>query len=325
VAENPGSLDARVFLGEEIEDYRFEVEQYWEGSTLVVKVRKQIIEDYDTTYVEIINCRDSGSFGVLKRGDTLSIESEDRGTACFGYASSLLDHWNAYLVKVNSENISGKELFFYIFGNRTRRQSKLETNLKGGIEYFVINTGYYYDDGYFFSFQNPSYESIPSENKLNLLEVYLLPFDYLKNVKLVRKDTGEIGRAEFVPQPQVEKENYYAYKYTGEGHAGKDLILYQAYDPGWKAYVIKKGNLLQENMPFYFAREVEEHFLVNNWANGWVLPEIDEGEYMLIFFWPQMLEYAGIIALVVVWNLAILGAFVRLRVLENRQEDEAEE
>ena len=205
LAENTGSLTARVFLGKDIEDYQMQTEQSWEGSTLVLKVKKELIESFDPTYVDINNCRDSGSFGVLKRGSTLAIESEDRGMACFGYASSLLDHWNGYLVKVDSENVSGKELFFYIFGNRTRRQSKMEVNLKGGVEYFVINPGFYYDDGYFFSFQNPSYESIPSENRLDLLDVYLLPFDYLKNIKLVRKDLVEVPGAKFAASFEAEK------------------------------------------------------------------------------------------------------------------------
>lgn len=311
--ENTADLEARVFLGEEIEDHQMQVDQSWEGDTLVVKVKKVLVESFDPTYVEIGNCRETGSFGVLKRGATLAVESEDRGMACFGYASSLLDHWNGYLVKVDSENISGKELFFYIFGNRTRRQSKLEVNLKGGPEYFVINPGYYYDDGYFFSFQNASYETIPSENRLELLEVYLLPFEYLKQVKLVRKDAAEVGKARFAANLDVEKENYYAYKFYGHEHEGKDLILYQAYDPGWVAYVVKKGSILQENIPFYFARKVDDHFMVNNWANGWVVPKIGENEYILVFFWPQMLEYAGIIALIVVWNLVILGAFFKQR------------
>jgi len=287
----------------------------------VTKVKKELIEKFDPTYVDINNCRDSGSFGVMKRGSTLAIESEDRGMACFGYASGLMDHWNGYLVKVDSENITGKELFFYIFGNRTRRQSKLEVNLKGGVEYFAVNPGYYFDDGYFFSFQNPSYESTPSENKLELLETYLLPFEYLKNIKLVKKGVGGAQQARFATSFGVEKENYYVYKFNQGEHAGKDLILYQSFDLGWKAYVVKKGSFLQENMPFYFAREVEDHFMINNWANGWTIPEMEEGEFLLIFFWPQMLEYAGIIALIVVWNLAILGTFLRLKVQEKSQSD----
>lgn len=320
LADNPTPKQAKVFLGDEIRNYEFQIDEKIEDGYLVTRIKKETIEYFDPTYVEIGNCRELGDFGVLKRGSTLSVESEDRGMACFGYASGLMNHWNGYLVKLDSENISGKELFFYIFGNKTRRQSKLETNLKGGLEYFLINPGYYFDDGYFFSFQNSSYESIPSENKLKLLEVYLWPHDYLKNVRLVRNGASAAQRAVFDQSFTVEKGKYYNYKFSGVEESGQDLILYQAFDPGWKAYVVTKGSWWQENLPYLAGREVTEHFLVNNWANGWQIPQLGEKEYIVIIFWPQMWQYVGILSLVIVWNLAILGAFLRVRVLEKAQE-----
>ncbi|MFC1722049.1 hypothetical protein ACFL0C_00185, partial [Patescibacteria group bacterium] len=179
--ENNTSLEAAVFLGEDIQRYDYNISTSVVDDILYVTIAKEFVEKFDPTYVEVNNCRGIGDFGIIKRGATLSVESEERGLACFGYSSVLMDHWNGYLIKVDSENILGNNLFFYIFGNRTRKQSKLETNLKGGTEYFLLNPGYFYDDGYFLSFQNTSYESLKSENKLNLLETYLFPFEYIKN------------------------------------------------------------------------------------------------------------------------------------------------
>lgn len=305
---------AKVFLGEEIKSYPYEVEKNLDGNLLTVKIKKDKIESFDPTYVEVNNCRDLGEFGVVKRGATLAIQSEDRGMACFGYSSALLDHWNGYLVKVNSENVKGKELFFYIFGNRTRKQSKLETNLKGGTEYFILNPGYYFDDGYFFSFQNPSYESLESENKLNLLEIYLLPFNYLKKLRLVRNDLpGSLTKAHFSSMVDSQKDNYYTYHYYGRLEGGEQMILYQSFDPGWRIYKINQNDILQSNLPYFYGEKVLNHYEVNNWANGWEVPTTQEGESLLIFFWPQLLEYAGIIALIVIWNLAVLGAFLRVK------------
>jgi hypothetical protein len=251
---------------------------------------------------------------VVKRGATLAIQSEDRGMACFGYSSPLLDHWNGYLVKVESQNVSGKELFFYIFGNRTRKQSKLETNLKGGTEYFILNPGYYFDDGYFFSFQNPSYESQSSENRLNLLEIYLLPFDYLKKLRLVRNDLSQPPvKSDFTGAVSAKKENYYTYRYDGILSQGEQLVLYQSFDPGWKMYRIDQSDFWQRTLPYFYAGKVNDHFIVDNWANGWTVPETKPGETIMILFWPQLLEYAGIIALIVIWNLAVLGAFLRVK------------
>ncbi len=320
--ENTVPLEAKVFLGKEIFDYQYEVNTSLEENRLVVQIKKEIIEGFDPTYVEVNNCRDLGDFGVLKRGSTLTIESGERGMACFGYSSSLLDHWNGYLVKVDSNNVRGKELFFYIFGNRTRKQSKVEVNLKGDEEYFILNPGYFYDDGYFFSFQNPSYETVESENKLNLLEVYLLPFDYLKNIRLVRNDLLEdLPETKYVNFFASEKTKYYAYKFSGTGVSGKELILHQAYDPGWRAYKMQDEGEFIESLPFLFGEEIEDHFVVNNWANGWKIPQLQRGEYIILFFWPQMLEYAGIIFLIVIWNVAIVGTFIRLRVHGKTEEN----
>jgi hypothetical protein len=234
--------------------------------------------------------------------------------ACFGYASTLLDHWNGYLVKVKSENVQGKELFFYIFGNRSRKQSKIETNLLGGTEYFILNPGYYFDDGYFFSFQNPSYKSLESENKLNLLEVYLLPFDYLKRLRLVSKDIVEgSDQTIYAANIKAEKLNYYTYRYLDTTKVGQELALYQAYDPGWYAYLVNGNSWLERNLPYLFAQKIDQHYLVNNWANGWQIPEMEKGDYLLILFWPQLLEYVGIVTLILIWNIAIVGAFLRIR------------
>ena len=108
--------EAKVFLGKSGVDYEYQIEEYWEGNMLVVKIGKEIIESFGPPYVNVTNCGCERSFGVNKRGTTLNVEAADRGIACFGYASVLLDHWNGYVVKLSSENITGNEFFFYIFG-----------------------------------------------------------------------------------------------------------------------------------------------------------------------------------------------------------------
>ena len=154
--DNDVPLEASVFLGKQLQNFEYEIDTKIYDGKIEVKINKEFVERFDPTYVEVSNCRGAGDFGVMKRGATLSIESGGKGMACFGYSSTLMDHWNGYLVKLDSENIKGNNLCFYIFGNQTRKQSKLETNLAGGTEYFLLDPGYFFDDGYFFSFQNPT-------------------------------------------------------------------------------------------------------------------------------------------------------------------------
>jgi hypothetical protein len=315
--ENKVPLEATVFLGEEIQKFTYEISQELTGKYLVVKVKKLLVESYDPAYVGVSNCTDMGDFGVVKRGATLFVSSVERGMACFGYESRLLAHWNGYLIKVDSTNIKGKELFFYIFGNRSRKQSKIESDLKGGEEYFVLNPGYYYDDGYYFSFQNPSFRSLESENELKLLEIYLLPFDHLKNIRLIRKDLADrVSTNRLINLFTGSKTNYYTYLVEHTENDKLDLILYQTYDPGWKAYIVKKDDALSSHLPFFRGKEIKSHFYVNNWANGWELPKLEKGESVVIFFWPQLLEYIGITTLMVVWFIVLLGAVRKLRILK---------
>lgn len=54
--------------------------------------------------------------------------------------------------------------------------------------------------------------------------------------------------------------------------------------------------LLFETFPFLFGTKIQDHVLVNNWANGWVLPMNDERtneRTIFIVFWPQLLEFLG--------------------------------
>jgi len=97
------------------------------------------------------------------------------------------------------------------------------------------------------------------------------------------------------------------------------LILSQSYDEGWKAWEINTNNpiiklsnnpmktWLFETIPFLFGTEIKEHVMVNNWANAWLLPSEQESNTsslarpaertIVLFFWPQMLEYLGFVLL----------------------------
>ncbi|MBN1462700.1 MAG: hypothetical protein JW922_03380 [Paludibacteraceae bacterium] len=329
--ENSVPKAFEVYLDGALHQAEYDIKTELIGNSLIVKINKEFVERFDPTFVEVNNCRGTGNFGVIKRGATLSVESQERGVACFGYSSSLLDHWNGYLIKVESQNIVGNNLFFYVFGNNSRKQSKLETNLNGGTEYFILNPGYYYDDGYFFSFQNSSYETLKSENLLKQLDLYLFPFEYIKNIKLIRKDLINIdldnqdndqgslrdavsfNRASFAQFSSANKINYYTYRVDKIDNAYQELILNQSFSPGWRVYLMRDAGFFAENFPYFFGELLGDHFLVNNWANGWKVPELAAGEYILLVFWPQVLEYYGMIVLFVVWNYVFIRVLIRLR------------
>jgi hypothetical protein len=90
------------------------------------------------------------------------------------------------------------------------------------------------------------------------------------------------------------------------------LVLDQAYDEGWEAYTRNTTNptnttnnqiskWLFEALPFIFGTKIRDHVLVNNWENGWMLPKAavhsSQSTTIVIFFWPQILEWIGFLLL----------------------------
>lgn len=75
---------------------------------------------------------------------------------------------------------------------------------------------------------------------------------------------------------------------------GKNLLVYnQAFESGWVAWC-------------GFKPCRAEHILVNNWANGWVFNGVTpSSQSVIIFFWPQILEYVGFVALLG-WFVAVV-------------------
>jgi hypothetical protein len=56
---------------------------------------------------------------------------------------------------------------------------------------------------------------------------------------------------------------------------------------------------LEEFLPFLFGKEINNHVLVSNWANGWNLPEnnqqkTDNNRTIIIYYLPQLLEFIGL-------------------------------
>jgi hypothetical protein len=88
------------------------------------------------------------------------------------------------------------------------------------------------------------------------------------------------------------------------------VSFYKAFDPGWKAYEISsKESKLAEFFPFIFGKEIKNHVVVNNWANGWIIdPEredLNTKHHVVIVFLPQYLEYTGIVSLALLFIFAL--------------------
>lgn len=207
-------------------------------------------------------------------------------------------HNRGYLILVNSKNIQGKPLNFWI-ENVNSRKADLETYLpasrQGGPKTNISTTSFYiqppideYGLGYNLHFDQGLFDDNQSKNELERVAVYPIPFDFLTGLKL-KKGNVPVP-SEFVPvKSDHSNPSFYRVEVSsGTNLDSATLVLSQSFDPGWVA--------------FYYSgkfplRQLTNHVLVNNWANGWELNPNQQGT-IYIFFWPQLLEWGGLILLI---------------------------
>ena len=189
-----------------------------------------------------------------------------------------LPHRYGYLLNIKTKNDNKRGLLINLFDNTVKKNS-LETYLdndgKNHNYYFIVSPRSYYGLGYTLYFDNLSEGRETIINDLFEVNLYEIPYSYLKSLKTVNKN-----------------------------NSGKNIYyLSQSFHPGWKAYWIncQNNNLkcqISTFFPFIFGQELKNHVLVNNWANGWEInSEICNVEHktcqIVILFWPQYLEFLG--------------------------------
>lgn len=203
----------------------------------------------------------------------------EEGSFCDHFSYQNLPQDQAYIIAVQSRNIKGLPIRLCV-ANHNSKRCDLYTHLSNSPEFkqdvFLIppmsnenNPG----SGFDININNLGIKNVPSINDLS--SIYIIPFPYywLSQIEIKK------------PQKQ-QKEQI--------------MVLSQSYENGWKAYEVKNNNFLTNTFPFILGREVKDHVLVNNWANGWILPEASKSSRVIMVFLPQYLEYLGFLILLLV-------------------------
>jgi hypothetical protein len=120
--------------------------------------------------------------------------------------------------------------------------------------------------GYSLHFDNIAIGKEKSSNDIGTVTVQPFPYNYIKSIRFT----------------------------TPESKPLSVFVNAQNYDRGWLAY--ETPNQLSHTFPLLFGKQLKEHVLVNNWANGWILENqstTNSGQQVTVVFWPQYLEYIG--------------------------------
>jgi hypothetical protein len=232
----------------------------------------------------------------------LSVQASNGAINCFGYQAPFLDQKYTYLIKIESENIKGRPLFFYVIDN-TKKQTQLETRLTENNQFFFLPKNNPYGLGYTFNFQNNSYKKEDTSNILKNVSIYTFPYQMIKNTYLTQNTF--IPQSHFSLSFEAQKKNYYTYSVTLENSNIQTIILNQSFHPGWKAYILPK-NSFSLLLPFLFNKELPHHVMINNWANGWNIPKTESSSSVLLIFLPQYLEYIGFVILLITLSFSFI-------------------
>lgn len=201
----------------------------------------------------------------------------------------------SYIVKINYRHIKGYPLLlagfnlnhhFYFFN------TKLDKNSTWTTAWFIVprQEDFPSNSNLNLLFNNTTFTKNNSINDIKDIEVYSFPFEEIINTYF-----PHLALTPSVSTNITIKNNNIFYKKVSVDKPQSDtkLVLSQSFHKSWLAFY------LDNNKPHFL-----KHILIDNWANGWNLDNQNPVNVYIIF-WPQLLEFAGLIILpITFWKLA---------------------
>ncbi len=229
------------------------------------------------------SCRPLSQGSALKDFRDLGNYYAATGTSiCDRFYLGQLRHQNSYLFRLEAQNLSMMPLVFAIQAESLGR-SPLETYLSEGVNYQILPPTEKFNAGYTLYLSSDSFGREANEDLLKSAEVFAWPYNFLNNLYL-QDSTWNFTQANLATCDfQVKKKALWFYEVLVPADCNAEYLkLSQAYDRAWLAW--QDGQWL-------------DHRVLNNWANAWALAESDQDQKVYIFFYPQLLEYLGLLLL----------------------------
>lgn len=228
---------------------------------------------------------------------------------CLSFNMEEINHDLGLIIGVDGRNISGRDPSLYVTNHLTESTDlDVYLNLNNQMRpyYYIIPPTYSYGFGRTIYLDSYSLNSKSTENHFSRLVVWPLPYNFLTQMKFAVNPnpatTNDSIKSVDHPSPSL-------YKVMFEPSLDyQTLILYQSHSRDWHAYEIENpDNSINIYLPFLFGRKLDNHVLVNNWANGWRLePSANPApRTIVLIFMPQLLQYIGFGLLPLVLGLVL--------------------
>ncbi len=289
------NFDTRGEVKFEIVDDKLQIKNKSKNVRVELQINEKIVEDFDKShgYAETTNC-DLMKTGSVKRFQELNsrrYRAENGGVACDYFVYDQLKYGIPYVMHVNGKNKEGRSLKIYLYNWESKRVELEELLPTGDFDsYYVIYPKKEItpetSSGFTLNVETRSFGRIASENIINKIE--FVPFD-LMLVQSLYIDPKHVVQ---VPQYDLQINNVKKYGtaiYKVETSGSGVIELGQGYEKGWISY------------------PKLEHAKVNGWANGWIVPSDQVTNHqVIIFFWPQFLEWGGFLLLLLTFIFIIV-------------------
>lgn len=219
---------------------------------------------------------------VLDRGIVTKSESDGKtvywadnnGAACDSVDASDLSARIPYLVRVRGEGVQGRSQKLNIQNNGNPGNVLEYLMDKGSFDHSLTLLPWSFEGTYTLNAETRSFGEL-TENVWEQVEVRYFPLDQISRAKITPSETEP--QVSDLQVQDVKKTGTWLYQITSEGSGL--LRVAQGFDNGWIAW--GRGG----------RHELLEHVTVDGWANGWL---VNGEKQIIIIYWPQLLEFAGL-------------------------------
>lgn len=297
------NFDTRGEVKFEIVDDKLQIINKAKNVKATLQISERVIEDFDKShgYPETTNCDLMKSGNVIRTIDSFSrtYRAVNGGVACDYFVYDQLKYNASYVMHIKGQNKEGRSLKIYLYNWESKRVELEELLPTGDFDsYYVVypkkvivpqslgEVG-----GYTLNVETRSFGRIASENIIEKIEFVPFNIEAVQDLQIDSELIDETIQTNNLQISNVKKYGTAIYKVetTGSGV----LELGQGYESGWVALQIINNKLQITKL---------EHVKVNGWANGFIVPTnhsaLVTNHY--IFFWPQFLEWGGLLLLLCV-------------------------
>jgi hypothetical protein len=193
----------------------------------------------------------------------------------------------SYIIDVASRHITGEPLSLSVAnkGRSAGMDILLPKHSELTQDYFLLPASFPAEIYYEITIKNTSHNRYTAINDIGDIHMYEIPNEVItaltqpSQIIHTEPEAIDVMQHPFAAFYQIQMPVRYS---------NQTLILNQSFETGWIAYDRSSGKFLKN------------HVLVNNWANGWMLNNAqitNTNDQIFIFFWPQLLEWMGILLL----------------------------